>query len=592
MSGTTQRVVERRTPAADPEALPVDLHPVLRRVYAHRGIRSTDELEQGLDALHPPNLLHGMDAAVEILVEAVCEQRRVLFIGDFDADGATSCAVAIRALTAMGATSVDYLVPNRFEFGYGLSPEIVEVASERAPDLVVTVDNGISSHAGVAAAKRHGMRVIVTDHHLPGDTLPPADALVNPNLPGDDFPSKSLAGVGVIFYVMAALRGALRARGWFEATGRRPPNLGDVLDLVALGTVADVVPLDRNNRILVEQGLRRIRAGRACPGVQALLDVSGRNAHRTVAADLGFAIGPRLNAAGRLEDMSVGIECLLADDAGRARELAGLLDELNRQRREIEGQMRAEAIDSVERLVDRLDADAVPLGLCLMEPDWHQGVIGIVASRVKERFHRPVIAFAPAGEGALKGSARSVPGLHMRDLLERIDTTHPGIIDRFGGHAMAAGLSLPTERFEAFREAFERVLAAEVSHEDLASTLVTDGELAPGEMTMDTARALRAGGPWGQGFPEPLFDGTFRVIAKRVVGGSHLKLKVQPVGEGDTLEAIAFGGLERGWETLDADVRLAYRLDVNEFRGRESLQLIVVHMEAADGADRTQGEDA
>lgn len=574
--------LERRAITGDPDRMPPDWHPVLRRVYAARGIDGPADLSTALATLANPATLGGADAAAALLAEAVQGDQRVLFVGDFDADGATSCAVGLRALRAMGATNVDYLVPNRFEYGYGLSPEIVEVARERSPDIIVTVDNGISSLDGVAAARDAGIRVIVTDHHLPGPTLPSADAIVNPNCHGDPFPSKALAGVGVVFYVMAALRRRLAAADWFDANGMAPPNLAAFLDLVALGTVADVVPLDRTNRTLVQQGLARIRAGQGCPGIQALLDVSGRTAARVVASDLGFALGPRLNAAGRLDDMSVGIECLLSDDPAHARGLAERLDGLNRERREIEGRMKAEAVAHVDELVAKMGDDGVPPGLCLAHPDWHQGVIGIVASRVKERFHRPVIAFAPAGEeGRLKGSARSIPGLHMRDLLERIDTLNPGLIPRFGGHAMAAGLSLPEAHLERFREAFVETVKSWVSASDLDATVLTDGTLAPDELTLELAARLRNGGPWGQAFPEPVFEGTFAVRERRIVGGSHLKLRLSPVEGGPVVDAIAFGGADHGWDDLDGAVRAAYRLDVNAYRGRERLQLVVVHMEPA-----------
>jgi single-stranded-DNA-specific exonuclease len=551
---------------------------VVRRVYAARAV-APDELECSLARLHPGESLSGLKPAVELLEAALAERLRILVIGDFDADGATSSALAVRALRAFGHADVDYLVPNRFEYGYGLTPEIVELARERQPDLLITVDNGISSIAGTAAAKAAGMRVLITDHHLPGDTLPAADAIVNPNMHGDDFPSKHLAGVGVIFYVMLALRARLREKDWFRSAGIPEPNMAELLDLVALGTVADVVVLDFNNRILIDQGIRRIRAGRCCPGILALLQDSGRDPARLVAADLGFAVGPRLNAAGRLEDMSLGIACLLSDDPDQATAMAAQLGELNQQRRKIEGVMQEEALTLLSRLEQ--NEAGLPPGLCLMDPGWHQGVIGILAGRIKDRFYRPVIAFAPAGEGELKGSARSIQGLHIRDLLERIATRNPGLIAKFGGHAMAAGLSLAADDFPRFEAAFAAAVAEELSDEMLARELLTDGELAPDEYDLRIAEALRDAGPWGQGFPEPLFDGLFEISQNRIVGGRHVKLTMQQPNGGRWLDAIAFNGVEYGWHELRQAVRLAYRLDVNEFRGRRSVQLLVEYMEPA-----------
>jgi single-stranded-DNA-specific exonuclease len=501
-------------------------------------------------------------------------------VGDFDADGATSVALCVRALQLMGATDVQYLVPNRFEYGYGLTPEIVTDAAALEPAVIVTVDNGISSIAGVQAARAHGIQVVVTDHHLPGEQLPPADAIVNPNLPGDAFPSKHLAGVGVAFYVMLALRTRLRERGWFESRQRTEPNLAQFLDLVALGTVADVVPLDRNNRILVQQGIRRIRAGRCVPGIRALLQVSGRRQHSCVATDLGFAVAPRLNAAGRLEDMAIGIECLLSPDETTAGRLAARLDALNRERREIEAGMQAQALTAIERL--HLDAERLPVGLCLFESDWHQGVVGILAARIKERFHRPVIAFARSGSGELKGSARSVPGLHIRDVLDAVAVRYPGLVSRFGGHAMAAGLTLDEAAYGDFARAFDAEVCRHLSRDDLATVLYSDGELSEEELSLETARVLRDASPWGQGFPAPLFDGDFEVVGQRVVGERHLKLTLQPAGGSRQIDAIAFNT-----PVLPAacgSVRLAYRLDVNLYRGIESAQLVVEHIDATGAA--------
>ncbi|HYW93185.1 MAG TPA: single-stranded-DNA-specific exonuclease RecJ [Gammaproteobacteria bacterium] len=551
--------------------------PVLRRVYTARGIADPAELEYRLENLHHMRSLGGLDAAVDLLAAAVTEGQRVLIVGDFDADGATSSTVALRALRAMGLERVGYLVPNRFEYGYGLSPEIVEVAARESPDVIVTVDNGVSSVAGVVSARQHGIRVLVTDHHLPGETLPAADAMVNPNLRGDPFPSKHLAGVGVIFYVMLALRARLQRDGWLDGRRREVPNMADLLDLVALGTVADVVPLDRNNRVLVSQGLRRIRAGRACPGLLALLQAGGRDPARAVSADLAFAAGPRLNAAGRLEDMSLGIECLCSDDPARATDLAARLDGLNRERREIEGRMQQEAHAYLDGM--RLDDSRLPVGLCLYDPAWHQGVVGILASRVKERVQRPVIAFARSRDGELKGSARSVPGMHMRDAIGAVATRHPELVGRFGGHAMAAGLSLAEAHYERFARAFDEEARRRLDDNILERVIHSDGELSGAELTLETARVLRDAGPWGQGFPEPVFDGEFEVLERRVVGERHLKLTLGAGNGTLRLDAIAFNHGETWLPEERSRVRAAYRLDVNAFRARERLQLIVEHLE-------------
>lgn len=552
---------------------------ILARIFAARAVDDPAQLECGLERLLPIQDLAGMPAAVAVLSEALRRRQRILVVGDFDADGATSSALAVRALRALGAPEVDYLVPNRFEYGYGLTPEIVAVAATRKPHLIVTVDNGISSIDGVAAAREHGMQVLVTDHHLAGATLPAADAIVNPNQPGDGFASKNLAGVGVIFYVMLALRAHLRDSGWFAETGIDEPNMARLLDLVALGTVADVVPLDANNRILVEQGLRRIRAGQCCAGIQALLQVSGRAMERLVAADLGFAVGPRLNAAGRLEDMALGIECLLSDDASQALAMAQRLDQLNRERRDIEAQMREQALAEIARLQLQPEDEGLPHGLCLYDAHWHQGVIGIVASRIKDHLHRPVIAFAPAGDGQLKGSARSVQGLHIRDTLDAVAAHNPGLIAKFGGHAMAAGLSLAAANLDAFKSAFDAEVRRQLSADDLHGVIWSDGELPEDQLCLDVAQRLRDAGPWGQGFPEPVFDGEFEVVERRVVGERHWKLVVRPRTGSLCLDAIAFNALERGWPEV-RDVRLAYRLDVNEYRGNCAAQLVVEHIEA------------
>jgi single-stranded-DNA-specific exonuclease len=570
-------LLERPITESAGSGLPDDIHPVLKRVYAARNISGADELDNSLTRLHSPAVLKGLSQAVDLLVAALQKQERILVVGDFDADGATSSALMVAALREMGAESVDYLVPNRFEFGYGLTPEIVKVASSKAPDLIITVDNGISSLSGVAAARQQGIRVLVTDHHLPGSELPRADAIVNPNQPGDTFPSKNLAGVGVAFYLLMALRGRLRESGWFEDGQRKEPNLADFLDLVALGTVADLVPLDHNNRVLVQQGLQRIRAGRCRPGIRALLEVAGRNASRLVAADFGFAVGPRLNAAGRLDDMSLGIDCLLSANPARARQLAEQLDALNRERREIEADMKTQALEHVKQL--HFDADQLPMGLCLYNAGWHQGVIGILAARIKERFHRPVIAFAASGAGEIKGSARSIPGLHIRDTLDAIAARHPEVLQKFGGHAMAAGLSLAESQLPVFEAAFQAELKDRLNEETLTGVLESDGALDAGEFSLELAELLRSAGPWGQGFPEPLFDGCFTVVNQRVVGEHHLKLSVRPDGGRQVLDAIAFNQAAEHQLEKGQHVRLAYRLDSNEYRGLLGLQLIVEMIE-------------
>ena len=560
-----------------PDTLPFlgDLPPLLTRLYAARGVVSQDELDKGLARLIPYQQLKGIDAAVDLLVTALQQRQRILIVGDFDADGATASTVGVLGLRLLGAAHVDYLVPNRFEYGYGLTPEIVGVALERQPDLLMTVDNGISSVEGVAAAKAAGLTVLVTDHHLPGHELPAADAIVNPNQPGCTFPSKALAGVGVMFYVLMALRARLRGLGWFEANGRAQPNLGELLDLVALGSVADVVPLDANNRILVHQGLMRIRAGRARPGLRAILEVARREASRITSTDLGFILGPRLNAAGRLDDMSLGIECLLCEDEPLAREMAVQLDELNQDRKSIEQGMQREALAQLKDL----PVESMPFGLCLFEAEWHQGVIGILASRLKERYHRPTIAFANAGEGVLKGSARSVTGFHIRDALDAVAARHPELISKFGGHAMAAGLSLPEENFPAFCDAFDAEVRRQLTEEDLTGRLLSDGTLAVEEFHLELARALRNAGPWGQHFPEPLFHGVFQLVEQRIVGERHLKMVLKTECGTVKLDGIAFSIDRDVWPNPGIRwVELAYKLDLNEFRGNETVQLMVAHI--------------
>ncbi|WMW60697.1 single-stranded-DNA-specific exonuclease RecJ [Serratia marcescens] len=567
----------RRRPAADDTHLPASLPPLLRRLYALRGVQAEQELERGVKGMLPWQQLDGIDAAVSLLQLALADGRRIMVVGDFDADGATSTALTVLALRSMGGAAVDYLVPNRFEDGYGLSPEVVEQAAARGAELIVTVDNGISSHAGVDVAHAKGMQVLVTDHHLPGETLPAAEAIVNPNLRGCAFPSKSLAGVGVAFYLMLALRARLRESGWFEQRVLAMPNLAELLDLVALGTVADVVPLDANNRILVYQGLNRIRAGKCRPGIRALLEVANRDARQLAANDLGFALGPRLNAAGRLDDMSIGVALLLSDDIAQARMLANDLDALNQTRREIEQGMQVEALQLCDQL-ERTSTE-LPYGLAMYHPEWHQGVVGILASRIKERFHRPVIAFAPAGDGILKGSGRSVPGLHMRDALERLDMLNPGLMMKFGGHAMAAGLSLEEAKFDEFRQRFGELVGEWLDPAMLEGVIWSDGELAMQELSLTTAELLREGGPWGQAFPEPTFDGKFRILQQRLVGEKHLKLMVEPLGGGPLLDGIAFNVDTTLWpDSSVREVELAYKLDVNEFRGNRNVQLLIQHL--------------
>ncbi len=575
------KTIVRRNHQAAVITLPADLHPVLAQIYAARNLTSAEDLDHALDRLPPPSDLAGIERAVDLLMEALAGGKRILVVADLDADGATACALTIRALRGMGAQDVRYVVPNRFEFSYGLTPEIVAVAAQQKPDLLITVDNGIAGVAGVQAARERGIAVLITDHHLPGAILPAADAIVNPNQPGDHFPSKNLAGVGVIFYTMLALRTRLRASGWFAERALNTPNLADLLDLVALGTVADVVPLDYTNRILVAQGIARINGGRCQPGIRALLEVGRRQPGRIVAADLAFAIGPRLNAAGRLKDMSLGIECLLTDDLQTAREMAARLDELNRERREIESNMKEQALATLAALTLNGGGTAdLPKGLCLFDETWHQGVVGVLAARLREHTHRPVIAFAPTDDDELKGSARSVPGLHIRDTLDAVAARHPHLLHRFGGHAMAAGLTLHRKHLDSFSTAFDEEVGRRLNDTVLRGVVLSDGELTPRELTLEFAELVRAAGPWGQDFPEPVFDGVFEIVQQRIVGKRHLKLVLQTDGASAPLDAIAFNWVADApppqWERVHA----AYRLDVNEYRGQRSTQLIIEHMEA------------
>ena len=571
-----QKTIIPRSPEAPVEPLP-GIHPVLQRVYRARGVRSSRELEYELGGLVSPERLDGAADAARLMADALESDRRILVVGDFDCDGATSVALSQLALRAMGARRVGYLVPNRFDYGYGLSPEIVELAAAGGAELIVTVDNGVSSVEGVERAHRLGMQVIVTDHHLPGSVVPDADVMVNPNMPDNGFPAKATAGVGVIFYVLLALRAELRRRGWFRE--RAEPNLAVWLDLVALGTVADVVPLEYNNRILVQQGLRRINAGRCCPGILALLEVAGRDHRRIQAQDLGFVLGPRINAAGRLEDISVGIECLLAETLEAARPLAAQLDQYNRNRRSIEEEMKVQAQQLLRE--QALDGEELPWGLSLFDPDWHQGVIGILASRIKERYLRPVIAFAPGDEGEIKGSARSIPALHIRDALDEVAALQPGLLKKFGGHAMAAGLVLRRDDFETFSRLFDRVVRRRLQPEDLQPVILSDGTIPPAELGLELAREIVRSGPWGQGFPEPVFHGEFEVVNQRLLKEKHWKLVVRAEGHAPVLDAIGFNLVDQVPGPLPERVRLAYQLDVNEFRGNISPQLRIVHLEEA-----------
>ncbi len=574
----------QRRPEPDLSLLPDSIPPILKRIYINRGITDIAQLETSARGLHSYQKLGGIEQAVELLFQAIQEQKRIIVVGDFDADGATSSALSVLALRMLGSNNVDYLVPNRFENGYGLSPEVVDQALELGAEMIMTVDNGVSSIEGVRYAKENGITVLVTDHHLPGQVLPEVDAMVNPNLDSCTFPSKALAGVGVAFYLMMALCVHMRKHNWFAQQGMQEPKLMELIDLVALGTVADVVPLDENNRILVHQGLQRIRAGKARPGIQALIEVAKRDARRLVASDFGFALGPRINAAGRLDDMSFGVELLMCNNIHAARRMASELDGLNQTRKEIEEGMKQEAMAFCERLQFGENSE-LPYGLSLFQRDWHQGVIGILASRIKEKFHRPVIAFADGGEGTIKGSCRSIPGLHMRDALDFIDTQNPGLIIKFGGHAMAAGLTIKEQDFERFSRLFDEVVKKELDEAALKGVILTDGELKPEEFSMHIAEQLRAGGPFGQAFPEPIFDGEFKVLHQKLVGEKHLKLMLEPLYKGHPtnvmIDGIAFNVDLRRWPDASVKtVRLAYKLDVNEFRGNQSLQLMIDHIEA------------
>nr|WP_298156660.1 single-stranded-DNA-specific exonuclease RecJ [uncultured Pseudoxanthomonas sp.] len=566
----------RRREAGAAGTWPAHVPALLQRVYEARGACSIEHAQPRLAQLLAPDLLGGMDAATGLLADAIAANRHIVIVGDFDCDGATACAVGVRGLRLLGARRVTPAVPNRMVHGYGLSPSLVEELDALAPELLVTVDHGIACHAGIAAAKARGWQVLVTDHHLPGDGLPPADVIVNPNLRGDPFPSKVLAGVGVMFYVLLALRRALRERGAFDGA---EPDLSSLLDLVAVGTVADLVPLDANNRALVGAGLRRLRAGQGCAGLQALVRVAGREPARLTAADIGFAVAPRLNAAGRLEDMALGIACLLTDDATQADEMARVLDGINAERRGVQQQM----VEEAQAALCRIDASAeVPLAPCLFDAEWHPGVVGLVASKIKERLHRPVIAFAPAEPGStlLRGSARSIPGFHIRDALAAIDAARPGLIQRFGGHAMAAGLSLDESALADFRAAFHQQASKLLDEALLQEVLLSDGELQGGELDRAHAEALRSAGPWGQGFPEPVFDGCFDVLDWRVIGEKHLKFSLRLPGHAPPLNAIHF----HGWQDQPPPARIhaAYQLETDDWQNRRGIQLLIRHWQAVE----------
>lgn len=574
-----QKKIQRR-PLAPDTHLSTSLHPIIKQIYASRGIVKQEEITLTVAQLAPIDSLKGVELASQILHQAFLDNLNICIIGDFDADGATSTALMTQAFNLLGYNHHQFLVPNRFEFGYGLTPEIVDMAAAQGAQLLVTVDNGISCLAGVKHAKSLGLKVIVTDHHLPGKMLPNADAIVNPNQPECNFVSKSIAGVGVAFYLMLALRKYLREQKWFEVKQISEPNIAQLLDLVALGTVADVVTLDNNNRILVSQGLKRIRAGQTRPGIQALLEIAGKNQQRIVASDFGFALGPRINAAGRLDDMSFGINCLLAKDLTIARTMAAELDALNKTRRSIEQGMQLEA----EKIMAALNYEQnnLPNAISLFQQDWHQGVIGIVAGRLKEKYHRPSIVFAAADidkpNGEIKGSARSIPGLHIRDLLEHIDSQHPQLIKKFGGHAMAAGLSIDAEHFEQFQTLFNQYAGQWIAEEDLQGTLLSDGELNVSELNLPFAELLRESGPWGQNFSEPVFDDIFLIIQQRIVGEKHLKVVLQKNNK--VFDGIAFNIDVTQWPNHKANqVHVAYKLDINEFRGKQTIQFMIEQLQ-------------
>ena len=571
-----KKIVHREVP--DNINLPDLIHPVLKRVYASRNIKSSKDLDYSLSSLIPFEQLSGINDAVILLQEMLEQKKRMLIIADFDADGATSCALAIRGLTAMGAKDVIYVVPNRFEHGYGLSPEIVDVALDYDPDLIITVDNGISSICGVEYARKNGVKVLITDHHLPAKELPNADVIINPQLANDKFPSKNLAGVGVIFYILLALRAKLKQEYWFENNNIDYPNLANFLDLVALGTIADLVPLDKNNRTMVAHGLKLIKNNKSKPGIYALLNQAGRQLSKLTSSDLSFAVAPRLNAAGRLTDMSLGIECLLTDDEDDAIKIAGKLNRLNIERRKIQDNMQEEALAELEKYLQDTSGE-IPYGICIYNKDWHQGVVGILASKIKEKFNRPVIVFAKENEGVLKGSARSISGLHIKDVFDEIATLHPDLILTFGGHAMAAGLTIKESQYSNFSNIFNKYANQYISSDRLEDEYLTDGELSDEDFTVPLAQAIQDAGPWGQSFPEPTFAGQFKILDKRVVGENHLKLKLQSRDNSATLDAIAFNMTDTNWPPETEQIVSTFRLGINDFQGNSQVQLFLEHIE-------------
>lgn len=570
--------IKRRPKNTHAKNLPDHLPDLIKHILSNRGIDSESQLNLSATGLLNFQLLKGIEQAVAVLTDALLNKLYILVVGDFDADGATSTALSCMVLGEMGHQNVEYLVPDRFKMGYGLSKELVEFAClKKQPDIILTVDNGISSIEGIRYAQSLGIRVVVTDHHLPGNEMPDADAIVNPNQPGCNFPSKAACGCTVVFYVMAALKSELTRVGWFDT--RPSPNMADYLDLVALATIADVVPLDHNNRIIVHQGLARIRRGKCQPGIQAILDVANKKAHRMTGTDLGFAVAPRLNAAGRMDDMSRGIECLMSPDLQQARLLAQELENLNQMRKDVESDMQAQALTWLSQFREADAPEALPWGLCLYDDHWHEGVIGILASRIKEKLNRPVIAFALSDNNVIKGSARSIKGFHMRDALDLVATRNPGLILKFGGHAMAAGLSIASTGYNRFIEAFDQVVREHLTEDDLNSVVWSDGDLPTDHLTINMARAIREAGPWGQNFPEPQFDGIFRIVQQRIVGQKHLKLTVTP-DEGRTLfDAIAFNIDLDVWPNSSEYIRMSYQLDENEFNGLVRLQLLVNNLE-------------
>ncbi len=570
-----KKIINRDVP--DGINLPDSIHPVLKRIYASRNIKSSEDLDYSLGSLIPYEELGGIDDAVILLQEMITQKKRILIVADFDADGATSCALAIRGLTAMGAEDVIYVVPNRFEHGYGLSPKIVDVALDHDPDLIVTVDNGISSISGVEHAKKNGIKVLITDHHLPGDKLPSADVIINPQLKENKFPSKNLAGVGVIFYILLALRAKLKAENWFDEKNIKYPNLANLLDLVALGTISDLVPLDKNNRTMVAHGLKLMRQNKSKVGILAILNQSGRQLSTLTSGDLSFAIAPRLNAAGRLTDMSLGIECLLTDDKENATEMAKKLNQLNIERRQIQNNMEEQALTEFEKYLQDT-SKKMPHGICIYNQNWHQGVVGVLAAKIKEKFNRPVIVFAQECQGILKGSARSITELHIKDVFDEIARLYPELILTFGGHAMAAGLTIEESQFDRFSDVFNKVVNQYISSDSLEDQCLTDGELSGDDFSLPLALAIQNAGPWGQSFPEPIFVGQFKILDKRVVGESHLKLKLQSRNN-NTLDAIAFNMTGDDWPSKLEQIISTYRLGINNYRGHSQVQLFIEHIE-------------